>query len=256
MLFGYYVQKIHVPHDDAVEIVLKLSDQERLSLKSLQPSFPFIVNGISDPSCVNHSEILESLLQIGITEYSAPIFVLAKFSLPYILNPDRSIGEFLFDLKEEAKSNRFINDILNYSVFKGNYDFEPFSEFLSKFDDSDSVLYVLDYARFKEEPPAFKFFFHELEKIYYHGMEPTSYKHYFSSNDSFRKFLKDLWNAKHGIEPIGFDNIFKFFPDEQRKLLTSLLTSSVDREIIFPTWMDFFNSYFKEHIIDKKRKIQ
>ena len=244
ILFGYYTR--FPPHKDAVEAVIELSVDQRLSLKSLQKDFPFIITGISNPNCINQTEILESLVQIGISVYSAPIYVLAKFSLPYVLNPVKSLREFVDDLKMAAATDIFLTDVLSFGVeFSGDY--IPLQKFFSTFDDSTQIFTVLFNISFDSEPSAFKYFFHELEKIYYYpGMELSSYRVYFKSDESFKIFLKDLWAAKHKGQ-LGFAEIFKHFNAEDRVSLTD----SLDYKRNFIRWLNFFNVFFKESIIDE-----
>ena len=178
MLCSYYVRDNKVSQKDALDIVLKLSDDERSSLKSLQPNFSFIIAGISDPDCINPPEILDSLLQIGITEYNAPIYVLAKFSLTYILNPVKSVREFIFDLKKEAETNSFIKEVLSHKV-ESDDKVMPFLEFLSKFE-STHVFAALQDVHFDKEGLVFNFFFQELVNIYYYpNLDLFYYKIYF-----------------------------------------------------------------------------
>ena len=246
MLCSYYIRDIKASQKDAVDIVLKLSREERSSLKSLQPNFPFIIAGISDPSCTNHQEILESLLQIGITECNAPIYVLVKFSLTYILNPVTSLRTFIFDLEQEAETNSFIKEVLSYKI-ESNDKVMPFLEFLSKFE-SSHVFAALQNVHFDKESLVFDFFFKELVSIYYYPkLDLYDYFPYFESHDSFRRFLWDLWAAKHGNEPpFGFTEIFKFFGGGERYSLTHMIDYKKD----FTKWLSLFRSSFQEYIIE------
>ena len=132
-------------------------------------------------------EILDSLLQIGITEYNAPIYVLAKFSLTYILNPVKSVREFIVDLEKEAKTNSFIKEVLSYKFnFEGS--FMPVLEFLSN-SGLTQVFADLQYVYFVEERMVFKFFFRELVSIYYYPkLDLLSYFMYFKVDILLQKF--------------------------------------------------------------------
>ena len=250
MLCGYYIRDIKASQKDALDIVLKLSDEERRSLKSLQPSFPFIITGISDPNCINPQEILESLLQLGITGYNAPIYVLAKFSLIYILNPVKSLS--IFDLEKEAETNNFIKEVLSYEVELYGGKVMPFLEFLSNYG-STQVFGALKNVPFSNDLFAFNDFFKELVSIYYYPkFDPLSYLVYFKSDDSFKKFLLGLWAAKHGEKlPLGFGEIISFFPASEGIRLEHM----IDYKKNFFKWLNTFLSLFQEYIIGRGLRI-
>lgn len=247
LLFGYFIRNVKTPQKSAFDLIMKLSDQERISLKRLQPQSVSNFE-ISDPNCKEEDLILRSLLEIGLTDTTAPIYSLVWFSIPYILNPNQTIENFIKDLVAKAEKDVFLKTILNYKEKGISGISKSFISFLYNCPENSEIFTILLNTWIEEDPSAFNFYFRELVKMFYYpGLDLRDFLTRFGTPSSQKMFLKDLWDAKHGRR-LGFADILKFFPKEEEVRLTE----SISYKKNFNNWLYFFVSLFEENIINKK----
>jgi hypothetical protein len=248
LLFSYYMQTATTPHEEVVDMILKLSGEERTSIMALQSDPAY--NGVSDSTCVNPSEILESLLQIGCTEFDGSLFALAKFSIPFFLDPFWTLEEFLVALEEEAKTNDDLRKALSYIVqFKHKSSSLPLGNLKSSI--FPFAFQLLRELRFEKAPLLFRYFLRDLVKIHiYPDLDLFLFLKSFKTEVSQKQFLEDLWNVKNGIG-IGFTRVFFLFPLEHVKTLKQDVNFRKD----YTYWIKIFAVLFKRYIINKNLTI-